>query len=129
MTKEIAEQFIDDFSNGGIKGILENLVWHTLGVTVDFDAQTNYYHWTGHCVTLIDRLGDATEQLTATPLLRQMFRSAEISATVGYDEEADRYSFRVRVAYEHSYAGGRNGLDLMCLTINRDKPGWKIFTN
>lgn len=128
MTKEIAEQFIDDFSNGGIKGILENLVWHTLGVTVDFEAQTSYHSWTGHYVRLVDKLGDATAQLTATPLLRQMFKEARISSLVGYDEETHEYQFRVRIDYDHSYEKGHNGLGLMCLTISRDKPGWKIFT-
>lgn len=128
MTKEIAEQFIDDFSKGGIKGILENLVWHTLGVSVDFEVQASYHSWTGHYVKLVDRLGDATAQLTSTPLLRQMFKDAKISSSVGYDEETHEYQFRVRIDYEHSYEKGRNGLGLMSLTINRDKPGWKIFT-
>lgn len=128
MKEQFANQFIADFTDRGIKGVIESLVFQTLGVSVEFEVETAYYPWAGHCVTLVDRLGDAATQLTSTPLLRQMFKDAKLSASVGYIEDTEEYYFRVHIDYDHSYESGHNGLELLGVTINRNDGGNKIYT-
>lgn len=65
-----------------------------------------------------DALSDVYEQMTATPLLRQLFKMAWLRIQV-WDMETE-VVFMISLDYQHNFMGGSNGHDLMKLGINKE---------
>ena len=122
MKEQIKDKFVQDF-NGGLKTLIDYIITHNVGFPTDFEASTSYYPWAGHVVTLTDKGNGATEALTATPILRQMFKDATLKACVGFDDEKNLWVLLVQIEYNHSFQSGSNGLDLMRVYINATDGG------
>ena len=69
-------------------------------------------------ITGRDSLSDVYEQMTATPLLRQLFEMACLSIQV-WDVD-NEVVFSVAIDYQHNFRGGSNGHDLMIVGINKE---------
>lgn len=65
-----------------------------------------------------DALSDVYEQMTATPLLRQLFKMAYLQINVW--ECTEEHVFNIAVYYEHNYDGGSNGHNLMRVGVNKE---------
>lgn len=65
-----------------------------------------------------DTSSDVYEQMTATPLLRQLFKMAYLRIQV-WDIEND-VVFSVAIDYDHNYMGGSNGHDLMTVGVSKE---------
>lgn len=65
-----------------------------------------------------DALSDVYEQMTATPLLRQLFRMAWLRIQVW--DAKEEVVFGISLDYHHNYGGGSNGHDIMAIGVRKD---------
>lgn len=65
-----------------------------------------------------DALSDVYEQMTATPLLRQLFRMAWLRIRVW--DAKEEVVFGISLDYNHNYGGGSNGNDIMAIGIIKE---------
>ena len=113
MKRELAEQTLAIVESHKVE--VENIIKEHLGV------QTNlrFELLRGQYIIGVDALSDTYEQMTATPLLRQLFKMAELRIDVFRDEnDPDWICFAVGISYQHNYRGGSNGHDLMGIHLN-----------
>lgn len=96
---------------------LEKAIKEHLGVDtcLEFEVKQNGLR----CyITGRDALSDVYEQMTATPLLRQLFEMAWLSIQVwDFDNEV---TFGIAIDYQHNFRGGSNGHDLMIVGVRKD---------
>lgn len=69
-------------------------------------------------ITGRDALSDVYEQMTATPLLRQLFKMAWLNIQV-WDAQ-NEVVFGIAVDYHHNYMGGSNGHNLMAVEVSKE---------
>lgn len=96
---------------------VEKAVKETLGVDtcLEFEVRQNGLR----CYIVgRDALSDVYEQMTATPLLRQLFNMAWLSIQV-WDVDTD-VVFGIAIDYQHNFNGGSNGHDLMVVGVNKE---------
>jgi hypothetical protein len=115
MKREQAESTVA-YIYSGCKEKVEKAIKDILGVDtcLEFEITHGYggYHVIGR-----DELTDLHCQMTATPLLRQLFERAWLEITVG--DDFDVIAFRVSVRYDHQFDQGSNGRDLMVVFFNK----------
>lgn len=113
MTQEHAEKVLA-FIESQCKAKVEKVIKETLGVdtAISFTMTKGYG---GFYINGIDTLPNVQQQMTATPLLQQLFKKVTLEISVGEDETL--VAFNVSVKYEHAYEPGSNGRDLMKLFI------------
>lgn len=98
------------------KGKVEKAVKETLGVDTCLEFEIKEY---GNCYIMgRDALSDVYQQMTATPLLRQLFRMAWLRIQV-WDVDTE-VVFDIAVEYEHNFNGGSNGHALMVVGVNKE---------
>lgn len=118
MKEEYKNEIVSHFESG-MKEVIIKIINDMLGVKVhDLKIVPDYTPWSGHLIR-IEEIGSATaEQLTDTPLLRQMFDKANLwtQATMT-DDYPDIVIFRVNISYHHT-RGGSNGLDLLDFALS-----------
>lgn len=120
MKKEISETVIGKLNNGLLQ-IVNDKISKELGVKANFTVkETN--RWNDYQVILEEDGKDTTSQLTSSPLLRSMFKEAELYVRVGYSEIENEIWFSVHISYNHKN-GGSNGLELMnlCYDTNNNE--------
>ena len=96
---------------------VEKAIKDTLGVDtcLEFEVRQNGLR----CYIVgRDALSDVYEQMTATPLLRQLFRMAWLRIYV-WDVDTEMV-FDIAVEYEHNFNGGSNGHALMVVGVNKE---------
>ena len=96
---------------------LEKAIKETLGVdtSLEFEVRQNGLR----CYVVgRDALSDVYEQMTATPLLRQLFKMAWLKIQV-WDVDTEMV-FDIAIDYEHNFNGGSNGHSLMVVGINKE---------
>lgn len=98
---------------------IENAMMSVLGVPVDLKFSIVEGHG-GLFIMANDAKGIANSQLTATPFLRQMFKSAEMRIDVYRNEGENYIVLSVGVAYQHGFEGGSNGTKLMVVIVNTE---------
>lgn len=96
---------------------VEKAIKDTLGVDtcLEFEVKQNGLR---SYITGRDALSDVYEQMTATPLLRQLFRMAWLRIQV-WDVDTE-IVFDIAVEYEHNFNRGSNGRDLMVVGVNKE---------
>ena len=113
MKRELAEQTLAIVENHKVE--VENIIKEHLGV----QTALRFELIRGQYIIGVDALSDTYEQMTATPLLRQLFKMAELRVDVYRDDvDPDWIHFRVGVSYNHNFGGGSNGHDLMAFALN-----------
>ena len=117
MKEEIAKQVVEKL-NKGLLQIVNDKISKELGVKANFNI-TESNRWNEYQVYLKEDGIDTTSQLTATPLLRSMFKDAELYVRVGYSEVENVIWFSVYISYNHK-SGGSNGLELLNLAYDND---------
>lgn len=96
---------------------VEKAIKDTLGVDtcLEFEVKQNGLR---SYITGRDALSDVYQQMTATPLLRQLFKMAWLRIQVwNVDTEM---VFDIAVEYEHNFNGGSNGHALMVVGVNKE---------
>ena len=115
MNKETANNLVEKLNAN--MGTISNILRENLGIDgkpfIKTSERTN-----GEVYVYIEEDADTTRHLTATPLLRQMFKKAGLCIRCWYDEQRDTCSFLVNVYYDHAYNGGSNGVELMRFYIS-----------
>lgn len=117
MKEQIAKQVVEKLNNGLLQTVNDKIS-KELGVNANFKVKESN-RWNEHQVYLEEDGTDTTSQLTATPLLRRMFKDAELYVRVGYSELENVIWFSVHISYNHK-RGGSNGLELMDLAYDND---------
>lgn len=126
MLKEIADIFCP-LAEKNIETINE-IVRENLGVDVHFRLDVKKpSHTTEVYPCLVEDGSDTTRQLTATPLLRQIFADGNISVSCYYTKEENLGVFDVKIRYNHSFSSGSNGVDLMRFDMNMDTGKYRVF--
>ena len=96
---------------------VEKAIKETLGVDtcLEFEVRQNGLR----CYVVgRDALSDVYEQMTATPLMRQLFKMAWLNIQV-WDVDTD-VVFSISIDYQHNFNGGSNGHDLMVVGVNKE---------
>lgn len=117
MKKEVFERLVERFNNG-LLPIVDKAVSEYLGVNVKFELSESH-RGNDYYLTLKENGEDVTKQLTASPLLKAMFKSGSLECSTGYDVEADKVGMRVSISYAHP-GGGFNGRNLCMVEISKD---------
>lgn len=118
MNKETASKLIEKLNNH--MNTISDILRENLGI-VGKPYITTSKSRLGELHVYIEEDEDTTRQLTASPLLRQMFKKAGLGIRCWYDEQSDVCSFTVNVYYDHAYNGGSNGIELMRFDISFEK--------
>ena len=121
MNRETAERTIA-LVYSDCKEKVEKAIKDTIGVDtcLEFEIKemlSDFY------ITGRDALSDVFEQMTATPLLRQLFKIAYFKINVW--DCPEEYVFNIHLEYEHNYDGGSNGHTLMRVGVNKET--WKVY--
>ena len=95
---------------------VEKAIKETLGVDTCLEFEVKEYG--NFYIMGRDALADVYQQMTATPLLRQLFRMAWLRIQV-WDVDTEMV-FDIAVEYEHNFNGGSNGHALMVVGINKE---------
>lgn len=112
MKKEHVDSVIRDIKRN--MPTIERIIKENLGVETKFDVEVlSPSHTTEQYVKLVEKGDVIKKQMTATPLLGHIFRNALIKMDVFYEYEESEIAFCVHVYYEHSFGGGRNGVEMM----------------
>lgn len=117
MKEQIAKQVVEKLNKGLLQKVNDK-VSKELGVKVNFNVEESN-RWNEYQVYLKEDGTDTTSQLTASPLLRSMFKDAELYVRVGYSEIENAIWFSVYISYNHRN-GGFNGLELMNIAYDSD---------
>ncbi len=115
MNKETANNLIEKLNVN--MGTISNILRENLGIDGKPFITTSERR-NGEVYVCIEEDEDTTRQLTATPLLRQMFKKAGLCIRCWYDEQSDTCSFLVHVYYDHAFNCGSNGVELMRFSIS-----------
>ena len=113
MKREHAERTVA-YVNSECKEKLEKAIKDTLGVSASLEFELKETS-RGYYIKGRDCLADTCQQMTATPLLRQLFSNASLRVEC-WDCE-DQFVFGIALYYDHNYKGGSNGHDLMAVSI------------
>ena len=125
MTQNYANKVLA-FIESDCKSKVEKAIKDTIGVTVDLHFKLEECRMYGYRISCYDMGNDMNEQMTATPLLKQLFSMAQLRVDVWADDEAPMaIFFNIGVSYIHNYKGGSNGHDLMSICMN-DKGDMEI---
>ena len=125
MKKENAEVFVQWVQKN--LGRINEVIKENLGVETEFLVSVaRPSHTTEVFVKLVEGGRDTTRQLTATPLLAQLFKRGSLYIPCGYDSESKEGWFSVKIAYDHNYNAGSNGHDLMDFYVNLETDEWLI---
>lgn len=95
---------------------VEKAIKETLGVDTCLEFEIREY--VDCYINGRDALADVYQQMTATPLLRQLFRMAWLRIQV-WDVDTE-VVFDIAVEYEHNFNGGSNGHALMVVGVNKE---------
>ena len=96
---------------------VEKAIKETLGVDTCLEFEVRQNGLSCYVVGR-DALSDVYEQMTATPLLRQLFKMAWLNIQV-WDVDTD-VVFSISIDYQHNFNGGSNGHDLMVVGVNKE---------
>lgn len=111
-TAEIVFEYANRYS-GKVEGALKEHLGVDTSLKFEIkDTRCGYY------VIGVDTWNDVHLQMTATPLLSQLFKSAYLRIQV-WDAE-NEIVFGVSVDYQHNYGGGSNGHDLMAIGVSKE---------
>lgn len=119
MEKETKNQIVEMLNNGLLQKI-EDTFNQELSMNCKFKIDDGYNTWNGYYMWLEETTSSAKEQLTATPLLRQMFDNAKIYGKVGYDAERSTIIFAWSIDYHHNFDSGSNGTSIMRFAYHTD---------
>lgn len=113
--KESEKKFIEAIKAN--MGTVSKVLREHLGITGEpfMTVRKNRY---GEVYVYIEEDEETTRQLTATPLLRQMFKKAGLCIRCWGDGGDTEILFAVNVYYDHYYSAGSNGVELMKFSIN-----------
>ena len=115
MNRETAERTLVNANEN--LGKLEGALKKHLGIDTNIQFQIKETRC-GYYVVGIDTWNDVHLQMTATPLLSQLFKSACLRIQV-WDAESE-VVFGIAIDYSHNYMGGSNGHDLMAVGVNKE---------
>lgn len=117
MKREQAESTVAYIYSEG-KEKVEKAIKETLGVDTCLEFEIKDARSCGWYITGRDCLSDTYEQMTATPLLRQLFKMVYLRLNAW--DAGKEVVFNVAIDYDHNYMGGSNGRDLMMVGINKE---------
>lgn len=100
-------------------GIINEIVKNELGVNTEFEINPEQ-RWNGKWIVCIEEKNheETKRQMTATPLLAQLFSDAYLYIHPFLFNEV--LGFEVNINYDHNFNSGSNGCSLMRFSINLD---------
>lgn len=124
MKRQEAEALVARLENEGIVSLINDEMVRTFGVLYNAKIRVEENFRRDCNIAIDDQNDDVTKQLTATPLLRQMFVGGSISmegyyfpADGGMTESGeDELMLYLRIGYRHPDGGG-NGLRIGSMLI------------
>ena len=117
MKKEVLDKFVSHLNEGLLEKV-NQAVSEKLGAEIKFEIKIHEMY-NDFTITLEERGEEITKQLTATPLLKSMFKNANLWSQAWFNENNGEASFSIHIAYDHT-RGGSNGLTLLDLLFNKN---------
>ena len=117
MDRETAESTVA-YIYSECKEKVEKAIKETLGVDTCLEFEIKDARSCGWYISGRDCLSDTYEQMTATPILRQLFKMAYLRLNVW--DIVTEMVFDIAVEYEHNFNGGSNGHALMVVGVNKE---------
>lgn len=120
MTQDYANKVLAFIESNKQK--VEKAIVEVLDIKVNLQFEVKGSRMQRYRIDCYDIENDMNEQMTATPLLKQLFSMAQLRVDVwpNSDKEEMGVFFNVGVAYIHNYRGGCNGHDLMAVCLDKD---------
>ena len=125
MKKETAITFVEKL-NANME-LFSRILQENLGISGNLFITTCDNRAHTETNVFIEEDEDTTRQLTATPLLRQMFKKAGLGIRCFYNEKKDTGTFMVNIYYDHNFGGGSNGTSIMQFEIEFTSQKTRVF--